>query len=173
MSADERRTAPDTDPGDAPCGIDIEPIAEQVGAFLAVRGPIGGLREQGRRVAAALAAAGVAPVGPLMARYPAADYDPADVEFEVGLPIAPRADGSAPDRVGDLPCVLIPAHHAMVARHRGPLTGLAAAHRAIAAALDDLGYRRAGPVSEVYLVGPEHDVPASEYLTEVRYPYAR
>jgi effector-binding domain-containing protein len=173
MSDDARRTAADPDPSDAPHEIDVEPIPEQVVVCLGGRGPIAELRERGRRVAAVLAAAGVAPAGPLMARYPQTDYDPADLEFEVGLPIAPRPDGSVPDRVGDLPVVLIPAHHAMVARHRGPLTGLAAAHRAIAAALDDVGYRRAGPVSEVYLAGPEQGLPPSEYLTEVRYPYAR
>jgi len=158
---------------DAPYEIDIEALPEQVVVCLGGRGPIAELRERGRRLAAALAAAGVAPAGPLMARYPESGYDPADVEYEVCLPIAARPDGSVPDRVAGLPTALIPAHHAMVARHRGPRTGLAAAHRAIAAALDDLGYRRAGPVSEVYLAGPDQGVPASEYLTEVRYPYAR
>jgi len=153
--------------------IEIEPVPEQVYVCLGGRGPIAELRERGRRVAAALAATGIARAGPLMARYPEAGYDASDVDFEVCLPIAPRTDGSVPDRVDGLPTVLIPAHHAMVTRHRGPWSGLAGAHRAVTQALDDVGYRRAGPVSEVYLVGPDQGVPASEYLTEVRYPYAR
>jgi effector-binding domain-containing protein len=164
-------TGADTD--DAPYEVEIAPVAEQVFVCLGGRGPIAELRTRAARLGAALAAAGVVPTGPLMARYPDAAYDPADVDYEVCLPIAPRADGSAPDRVAGLPTALIPAHHVMLARHRGPWSGLAAAHRAIAAALDDVGYRRAGPVSEVYLMGPDQGVAPSEYLTEVRYPYAR
>ncbi len=173
MTGGGEQTGVGATPGAAPYEIEIVPVAEQVFVCLGGRGSVGELRERERRLAAALAAAGVAPAGPVMARYPETGYDPADVEFEVCLPIAPRPDGSVPDRVAGLPTVLIPAHHAMVARHHGPRTGLAAAHHAIAAALDDVGYRRAGPVSEVYLVGPAQGVPASEYLTEVRYPYAR
>jgi effector-binding domain-containing protein len=159
--------------GAAPYEVEIEPVAEQAYVCLGGRGPIGELAARVARLGDALAAAGVTPTGPPAARYPEASYDPTNVDFEVCLPIAPRADGSVPDRLAGLPTVLIPAHHAMVVRHRGPWAGLAAAHRAVAAALDDVGYRRAGPVSEVYLVGPWQGVAASRYLTEVRYPYAR
>ena len=109
-----------------------------------------------------------------MARFfDADDYDPTDTEYEVCRVLVPDAEGRTPDRVGDLTTVLIPAHHAMVVRQRGPYGSLAAAHDALRAALAEVGYRRAGPVTEVFVEGPAPGRAPADYLTEIRYPFAR
>jgi effector-binding domain-containing protein len=61
----------------------------------------------------------------------------------------------------------------MVARHRGPYGTLGKAHAALARELESVGYRLAGPITEVFLEGPAADRRSADYLTEVRYPFAR
>jgi len=154
--------------------VEIERIPEQVCACLGGRGPVAELRARAARLDALLESAGAVTEGALMARFfDSGDYDPADTEFEVCRALAPDADGHTPDRVGELATVLIPAHHAMVVRHRGPYGELGAAHDAVAAELESVGYRRAGPVTEVFLEGPAPGRAAADYLTELRYPFAR
>jgi len=154
--------------------IEIEPVKEQVVACLGGRGPVSELHERAKRLAAVLAQAGVAWQGPLMARFfDAGSYDPEETDYEVCLAVTPDDHGWTPDRVGDLPTTLIPAHHAMVARHRGPYRTLGEAHAAIDRELEAVGYRLAGPVSEVFVEGPAAGRSPADYLTEVRYPFAR
>ena len=154
--------------------IEIEPIAEQVVARLGGRGPVSELHDRARRLAAALARAGVASQGPPMARFfDTGAYDPADTDYEVCLALVRDERGRTPDRVGDLPTTLIPAHHAMVVRHRGPYRTLGEAHAALHRELEAVGYRLAGPVTEVFIEGPAEGRSSDDYLTEVRYPFAR
>lgn len=154
--------------------IEIERVPEQVCACLGGRGPVAELPARAALLAALLEREDIATEGPLMARFfDGGDYDPTDTDFEVCRALVPDAEGRTPDRVGDLPTVLIPAHHAMVVRHRGPYGGLGAAHDALDAALAEIGYRLAGPSTEVFLQGPDQGRTPADYLTEVRYPIAR
>ena len=154
--------------------IEIERIPEQVCVCLGGRGPVAELPARAALLAAVIERAGVAVEGPLMARFfDAGDYDPKDTEYEVCRALVPDAEGRTPDRVADLATVLIPAHHAMVPRHRGPYSGLGATHEALDAALAEVGYRRAGPATEAFIEGPAPGRTPADYLTEVRYPFAR
>jgi effector-binding domain-containing protein len=154
--------------------VEIERIPKQACVCLGGRGPVAELRARAARLDAVLESAGAASEGPLMARFfDGDDYDPADADFEVCRALAPDAGGRTPDRIGELATVLIPAHHAMVVRHRGPYGGLGAAHDAVSAELESVGYRRAGPIAEVFIEGPGPGRAPADYLTEVRYPFAR
>jgi effector-binding domain-containing protein len=154
--------------------IELLRIAEQAVACLGERGPVGELRERATRLSAILARAGIVPEGPLMARFfDGDDYDPADADYEVCRALTPDHEGRVPDRIADLRTTVIPAHHAMVARHRGPYSTLGEAHAALARELDSVGYRLAGPVTGVFLEGPGKGRRPADYLTEVRYPFAR
>jgi effector-binding domain-containing protein len=154
--------------------IELTRIPEQVVACLGGRGPVAELGRRATCLAATLGRAGVVAEGPLMARFfDAADYDPTDSDYEVCLAVVADEEGRVPDRIEDLRTVLIPAHHAMVVRHRGPYGTLGEAHAALAAELDAVGYRLAGPITEVFLEGPAEGRRSADYLTEVRYPFAR
>ncbi len=154
--------------------IELTRIPEQVVACLGGRGPVAELGRRATCLAATLGRAGVVTEGPLMARFfDAADYDPTDSDYEVCLAVAADEEGRVPDRIEDLRTVLIPAHHAMVVRHRGPYGTLGETHAALAAELDAVGYRLAGPITEVFLEGPAESRRSADYLTEVRYPFAR
>ena len=154
--------------------IELTRIPEQVVACLGGRGPVRELSERAARLAASLERAGAAAEGPLMARFfDASEYDPADADYEVCRAVAPDGEGRVPDRIGDLHTSLIPSHHAMIVRHRGPYSTLGEAHAALAAELEAVGYRLAGPVTEVFLEGPAEGRRSADYLTEVRYPFAR
>lgn len=154
--------------------IELLRIPEQAVACLGGRGPVGELGERAARLSAILAGAGIVPVGPLMARFfDGDDYDPGDTHYEVCRALTPDHEGRVPDRIGDLHTAVIPAHHAMVRRHRGPYATLGDAHAALARELESVGYRLAGPITEVFLEGPATGRPPADYLTEVRYPFAR
>jgi effector-binding domain-containing protein len=154
--------------------IELTRIPEQVVACLGGRSPVRELGARATRLAATLERAGLASEGPLMARFfDVGEYDPADADYEVCRAVVPDAEGRVPDRVRDLHTSLIPAHHAMVVHHRGPYGTLGEAHAALAAELDAVGYRLAGPVTEVFLEGPAEGRKSADYLTEVRYPFAR
>lgn len=154
--------------------IELTRIPEQVVACLGGRGPVAELGRRATCLAATLGRAGVVAEGPLMARFfDAADYDPADSDYEVCLALVPDDEGRVPDRIDDLHSALIPAHHAMVVRHRGPYGTLGEAHATLAAELDSVGYQLAGPIAEVFLEGPAEGRRSADYLTEVRYPFAR
>lgn len=154
--------------------IELLRIPEQTVACLGGRGPMRELRERAARLSTILERAGIVPEGPLMARFfEAGEYDPADANYEVCRALAADEQGWTPDRVGGLPTAVIPAHHAMVIRHRGPYSTLGEAHIALDRELESVGYRLAGPVSEVFLEGPAEGRRPADYLTEVRYPFAR
>ena len=153
--------------------IEVAAIAEQYVVCLRARGPVGELGARLARLQAALAAAGISQAGPPQARFYDDDYDPRDTDFDVCLPIEQDNDGHVPDDVDDLPTAYIPAHHVLVATQSGPHPALGAAHAALRRELDGAGYTLSGPVTEVFLKGPGGGVEPADYLTEVRYPYAR
>jgi len=153
--------------------IEVAAIPEQYVVCLRGRGPVGELRARLERLQAALAASGISPTGPPLARFYDADYDPRDTDFDVCRPIAADADGHVPDEIDGLPVEYVPAHHALVTTQAGPHPALGAAHKALRRELDSVGYTLSGPVTEVFLRGPGDGVEPADYLTEVRYPYAR
>jgi effector-binding domain-containing protein len=153
--------------------VELTKIPEQIVACYGGRGPMRDLRERESRLTAALAGAGVTPEGPLMARFFDQDYDPADTNYEVCL-ARPADEGDAlPDRIADVRTAIIPAHHALLVRHQGPYSTLGDAHEALKRELDAVGYTLAGPVTEIFVVGPQEGREPADYLTELRYPIAR
>jgi effector-binding domain-containing protein len=153
--------------------IDIVAIPEQALVCLRERGPVSGLGERARRLSAILETAGITPVGPLQARFYDDPYDPQDSDFEVCLPMALDERGWAPDSIAEAAVSLTPAHHVMATTHRGPYSGIAGAHEAIAAELEAVGYTIAGPATETYVTGPGDGVAAGDFVTVVSRPYAR
>ena len=153
--------------------IEVVAVPEQYVVCLRARGPVGELVARLARLQAALAAVGRSPTGPPLARFYDDEYDPADTDYDVCLPIGPDTDGAVPDEVGGLPTAYIPAHHALSVTQAGPHRLLATAHEALRRELDSVGYTLSGPVTEVFLRGPGGETPPADYLTEVRYPYAR
>jgi effector-binding domain-containing protein len=153
--------------------VELIMIPEEYVAYIHTTGPITGIRDLMTRLYAALDGAGVAPAGPPMARFFSAEFDPANTEYEVCVPIVPGADGSVPDTIGETHTDVIPAHQAMVAEHRGPYDTVSVSYEAIGEELNAIGYAVAGPATEVFLKGPESTSDPSEYVTEVRLPVAR
>jgi len=151
--------------------VDIVAVPEQAVLSLRGRGP---LAEVGRRMARLRELAdeaGLAPAGPLAARF----YDEEEVEpdYDVCLPVTPRPDGSVPDRVEEARGELIPLHHVLQATHVGPHDAMQDAWRAVREAGDALGYTQSGPVTEVYVTGAGSGADPASYVTLVRLPYAR
>lgn len=151
--------------------VDIVAVPEQAVLSLRGRGP---LAEVGRRMARLRELAdeaGLAPAGPLAARF----YDEEEVEpdYDVCLPVTPRPDGSVSDRVEEARGELIPLHHVLQATHVGPHDAMQDAWRAVREAGDALGYTQSGPVTEVYVTGAGSGADPASYVTLVRLPYAR
>jgi effector-binding domain-containing protein len=152
--------------------VDIEAIPEQAVVGLRARG---GLGDIGRRMAAvrrAAADSGLEADGPMMARFYEEDQS-GDVDYEVCLPVLAGPDGSVPDRVGEARGELVPAHHALVTVHEGRRDAMDDAVRALWEALDALGYRASGPLTEVYVTRREDVRDEEHHLTQLRLPYAR
>ena len=147
--------------------VDVVRVPEQALVVL----PGHGTREDRRREAAYLGelavAAGLRPTGPAMARLLSTEERGGSVDYEVCLPVAARADGSVPDRVGEARGELIPAHVALHAVHAGPNDSLPDAWAAVEEARAALGYTASAPPTEVYV----RDA-GDASLTELRLPYA-
>ena len=153
--------------------VELIMIPEEYVACIHTTGPITGIRDLMTRLYAALDGAGVATAGPSMARFFSEEFDPTNTEYEVCVPIAPRADGSVPDTIGEARTDIIPAHQAMVTEHRGSYDSVNVSYEAIGEEINAVGYAVAGPATEVFLKGPESTSDASEYVTELRLPVAR
>src|SRR3974390_2173176 len=82
--------------GEVPYVIELITFPEEYVAYIHPVGPIASIRDLMTPLYGALDAAGAAPAGPPMGRFFDAQFDPQKTEFEVCVPIAPGADGSAP-----------------------------------------------------------------------------
>jgi effector-binding domain-containing protein len=153
--------------------VDIARVPEQTLLTLRARGPIAGIGARMARLRELAAQEDLVPSGPMMGRFYDEDVTAPDLDFEICLPVAPRADGSIPDAVAEARGELVPAHHALTTTHVGRRDQMDDAVNALHEALEAVGYRSCGPLTEVYLTtraaasGPEQDV------TELRLPYAR
>ncbi len=156
-----------------PYVIELITFPEEYVAYVHTVGPLSSIRDLMTRLYGALDAAGVAPAGPPMGRFFDAQFNPEKTEFEVCVPIAPAADGSVPDTIGEAHTDVIPSHQAMVTEHKGPYDSIRLSYEAIGEELNTIGYAIAGPATEVYIKGPESTNDPNEYVTEVRLPVAR
>ena len=152
--------------------VDIVRVPEQSIAALRERGPLAEIGARMARLRKLVADANLTPAGPMMARFyddiggPAPDY-------EVCLPVEPRADGSVPDVIGAARGELVPAHHAFTTTHVGARDAMDDAVSALFEALDAVGYRASGPLTEVYVTSRQSVPDPSRHVTELRLPYAR
>ncbi len=157
-----------------PSEVEHVAVPGQTVAYLAVHGSVRKTQEPFARLFAALAAAGLSPAGPPMARFDLDLRDPDDADYEVAVPIAAvGADGGpVPGSIGDVRTGTLPAHYALVTVYRGPYEEIGAGYTALTEALDALGHAVAGPASEVYLVGADSGAAPADFVTEVRVPVA-
>lgn len=110
------------------------------------------------RVSAALAAAGVQPVGPPIARY---DMRGGGLTAEAGFPVPPGTGTDHGLAVRELPATTVAA-----TTHRGSYGTLTAAYQALSGWMEEHGYVPDGRPWEEYLDGPEVAKPR----TIVRWP---
>lgn len=147
--------------------VEVVKVPEQALVVLPGRGTPDDRRRDAARLGALAGAAGLDPAGPPMTRMLSAEGADGGVAYEVCLPVAARADGSIPDRVGAARGELVPAHAVLRTVHRGQLDGLRLAWDAVEEARAALGYTASGPPTEVYV----RDA-GDASLTELRLPYA-
>lgn len=114
-------------------------------------------------VAAYLERAGARPSGPPLARF--FDYTEEEADFEAGFPVPKPVPGEGRMVAGELP-----GGRAAMTTHVGPYEGLQAAHDAIGEWVLARGHDPAGPVWEVYEVGPAEEQDDSNWRTEVVWP---
>lgn len=153
--------------------IRLTAIPEQAIAYIRERGPLSDLPAHMERLMNVVRAAGMERVGPVMARYFSDRSKIDDLDYEVAVPILPRADGSVPDAVGEARTAFVPAHHAFVTQHGGPHHEAHMGYTALTEELNAIGYAIAGPATEVYEKGPLDCDDPSCYVTELRLPIAR
>lgn len=97
-----------------------------------------------------------------------AEVDRGDIDVETALPIEGPIPASDRVQVRELP----PGEVAYTVHH-GDFSGLPLAKRAIFAWLEANGYRRAGPIREVYLFhDPQHEAneDSPRHVTEIQFP---
>jgi effector-binding domain-containing protein len=109
----------------------------------------------------------------MMARFYEEDTAGSDVDYEVCLPVQASADGSIPDTVGEARGELVPAHHALATTHVGRRDQMDDAVAALREALEAVGYRACGPLTEVYVTTRGTTPDPARHVTELRLPYAR
>lgn len=113
-------------------------------------------------VASHLQRAGASPAGPAFARF--FDYTEEAADFEAGFPVSEPVAGEGRVEAGELP-----GGRAAVTIHLGPYEGLQAAHEAMGEWVLANDHDPAGPVWEVYMVGPAEEDP-SKWRTELVWP---
>lgn len=153
--------------------VDVVHVPEQTLAVLGGRGPLSEIGARMRRLRAVVAEAGLNSSGPMIARFHEETRDGETIDYDVCLAVAPRADGSVPDRIGEARGELVPAHHTLATRHIGRRDRMDDAVAALHEALAAVGYRAAGPLWEVYVAGAAEGLEPDDFVTDLRLPYAR
>jgi len=153
--------------------VDIVRVPEQTLVTLRRRGPISEIGARMARLRVLAAEAGLSPAGPMMGRFHDDATASTELDYEVCLPVEPLADGSVPDRVGEARGELVPAHHALITTHTGRRDQMDEAVKALREALDAVGYRACGPLTEVYVTNSATTPDPARQVTELRLPYAR
>ena len=96
---------------------------------------------------------------------PPNELDPHSGLFEVCVPVAPGTAGDAKVGVKQLPAMTVA--YAVV---KGPYDKISAHYSEFLAWLTAEGLEVAGPPREIYVKGPQSNVPSAEYLTEIQFP---
>ena len=98
------------------------------------------------RLMGAVSAKGLAPAGPIFARYFSDPSTPeADLVWEVGVPVAAGATAEAPFEAKDIPQAQVAVHV-----HEGPMEALGAAWGSMIQWITTNGYQPAGPPAQVF-----------------------
>ena len=119
-----------------------------------------------REVMAAVAAQGIAPVGPWFTHH--LQMDPDTFDFEIGVPVATPVAAAGRVKPGRLPA-------ATVARtvYRGRYEGLPAAWGEFMAWVAAQGHTPAADLWEIYVAGPESSPDPADWRTELNRPITR
>ena len=119
-----------------------------------------------RELMAAVAAQGIAPVGPWFTHH--LRMDPDVFDFEICVPVAAPVSAAGRVQPGEL-------RAATVARtvYRGPYEGLAAAWGAFMAWIGAQGHTPAPDLWERYVAGPESSADPADWRTELNRPLIR
>jgi DNA-binding transcriptional MerR regulator len=112
-----------------------------------------------------LARSGARPVGPPLALYHGAEFDPDDLDVELCLPVDRPLSGAA-----GLDGRALPAATVASTLHAGRYEDLSRAHAALQAFAAERGHEIAGPSREIYLVGPGEVTDPADFRTEVQLP---
>lgn len=157
--------------------VDIVAVPEHTVVSLRETGPLSDMERRLRRLRDLAAHVALQPAGPPTARFYGrsrrSDVEGQYVDYDVTLPVLPRADDSIPDTIEEARGEWVPLHHVLQAVHRGPHDSVDDAWAAVHEAASAVGYTPSGPVTEVYERGQADGVPPADYVTLVRLPYAR
>jgi effector-binding domain-containing protein len=115
---------------------------------------------------AAVAAQGIAPVGPIFSHH--LRMDPEVFDFEIGVPVETPVTRSGRVEAGRLLATTV----ARTVYH-GPYEGLGAAWREFHAWIAAEGHMPADDLWECYLAGPESDPDPARWRTELNRPLIR
>lgn len=114
-----------------------------------------------------LAKRGLSPAGASMALY----YDEGPVESEVDVEAAVPVEAEELSDEGRLGIRDLPSYEQVASLTRqGPYDDFTASYEALMAWIEENGYRIIGPNREIYLRGPEAEIPPEEFLTEIQFP---
>lgn len=124
------------------------------------------------RLAVHVERGGLAVAGPGGARFPDRQWDSADVEVEVFLPVhepagAPPAASTQPRSGSAVRVGKLPAGRLAVIRHAGDYDGIGDAHAALADWAAAAGLEPDGSLQERYLVSPAETADPAAWRTEV------
>lgn len=108
---------------------------------------------------------GIRFAGPPFAIYHSAEATEADVELEVGIPVAEPIEPS-----GRVTATTIPGGLVAVTVHPGRYEEVAPAFRALGEWVQEHGHATAGPLREVYIVGPDQARDPGALRTEIVWP---
>ena len=108
---------------------------------------------------------GAQPDGAPFARYHQDEFDPDDIDAEIGIPLSTPLQSA-----GDVQSCTLPTGPLASTLHAGPHEQVGGAYAALLSWMAEHGRRRAGPPMESYLVAPKHGVRPADYRTEVSWP---
>ena len=127
------------------------------------------IRQLFAEVYACLRRHGVSPVRH-MAIYHDIDYPKRNIDMEAAVPVGEWTKLSSEQiTVRQLPGIELAASVV----HRGSLDNLGRAHSAIRLWIGTSGYHIAGPIRDIYLIGPGSGKDSAFYVTEVVFPVER
>ncbi|MGA3057799.1 MAG: MerR family transcriptional regulator [Candidatus Limnocylindrales bacterium] len=108
---------------------------------------------------------GIRPAGPSYAMYHSADTSEAELDLEVGLPVADPVEPS-----GRVIATEIPGGLVATTVHSGRYEEVAPAYRALGEWVQEHGHETAGSPREIYVVGPDQVSDPGALRTEIVWP---